>query len=75
MEMEIEIEVISNIEQYLPVLKEYDYKEKTQTIYLTHLHDIFNLQEKLKALQLKTTFPPSIIVEDNKLYIYDSYIE
>ncbi|QOR56277.1 hypothetical protein KNV66_gp26 [Bacillus phage DLc1] len=62
-------------EGYLPVLKEYGYKEETSTIYLTHLHDIFDLQTKLKDLKLDTTLYPSIIVENGKMFIYDDYIE
>jgi len=77
MEMEIKIEsCCGNInEGYLPVLNEYHYKEGTGTIYLTHLHDIFDLQEKLKSLNLKTTMTPAILVEDGKLFIYDDWIE
>ncbi|AGI10612.1 hypothetical protein mgb1_023 [Bacillus phage MG-B1] len=77
MEMEVKIESgWGNInEGYLPVLKEYGYKEEPSTIYLTHLHDIFDLQEKLKSLNLKTTLTPSIIVEGNKLFIYDDWLE
>jgi len=77
MEIEVKIEAVWGKinEGYLPVLKEYDFKEEPSTIYLTHLHDIFQLQEKLKNLNLNTTLTPSIIVEDNKLFIYDDWIE
>ena len=76
-EMEVKIEAIWGKinEGYLPVLKEYYFKEECSTIYLTHLHDIFDLQEKLKSLNLNTTMTPSIIVEDNKLLIYDDWLE
>ncbi|ANT41175.1 hypothetical protein CLAUDI_21 [Bacillus phage Claudi] len=76
--MEVKIEVasiLSDIEPYLPVLKEYDYKEGTGTVYLTHLHDIFDLQNKLEKLNLNTNLAPVIIVEIGKLLIYDDYIE
>ncbi|QOC56883.1 hypothetical protein [Bacillus phage Baseball_field] len=76
--MEVKIEVasiLSDIEPYLPVLKEYDYKEGTGTIYLTHLHDIFDLQNKLEKLNLNTALTPSIIVTNDKLIIYDDWIE
>jgi len=77
MEIEVKIEAVWGKinEGYLPVLKEYDFKEEPSTIYLTHLHDIFQLQEKLKNLNLNTTLTPSIILEDNKLFIYDDWIE
>ena len=77
--MEIEVKIGMTFgdirKEYISVLKEFDYKEKTSTIYLTHLQDIFTLQEKLEELDLNTTFTPSIIVDGDGLWIYDDYIE
>lgn len=78
MEREIKIEVASihsNINQYLPVLKEYDYKEEPSTIYLTHLHELFDLVEKLRKSNPKAGFDVSLIVGTNSILIYDDWIE
>jgi len=78
MEMEVKIEVasvLSNIEQYIPVLKEYHFKEEPSTIYLTHLHDIFDLVEKLRKQNPEAGFDVSLIVGKDSISIYDDCIE
>jgi len=76
MEVKIEVaSVLSNIELYLPVLKEFGYKEEPSTIYLNFLHDIFDLVEKLRVCNPDAGFDPSIIVEKDSLLIYDDWIE
>lgn len=77
MEREIKIEMTfgSLRKEYITILKEFDYKPITSTIYLRHIDDIFSLQEKLKRLNLNTTFTPSILVDEDGLWIYDDYME
>lgn len=77
MEREVKIESCwGNInEGYLPVLKEYGFKEELSTIYLTHLHDLFELVEKLRNCNPDAGFDPSIIAEKDSLLIYDDWIE
>jgi len=78
MEREIKIEVasiLSNIEKYLSVLKEYDYKEGPSTIYLRHIDDIFDLVEKLRKINPEAGFDVSLIVGKNSISIYDDWIE
>lgn len=74
-EIKIEMYFGEMRKEYLPILKEFGFKEKISTIYVRHIDDIFELQNKLNELNLNTTFRPSIIIDEDGLWIYDDYIE
>jgi hypothetical protein len=69
------VSILSDIDKYLPVLNKYNYKKETETIYLTHLHELFDLQRELKELELDTTFYPMLLISNGEISIYDDYIE
>jgi hypothetical protein len=75
MEIKIQMAWGKMRQEYIPKLNEYFYTPNKQTIHIEHIHQIFVLQEELKDLKLNTTFTPSLIIEDNKIFIYDDYIE
>lgn len=74
-EYKIEPVFLGSLDKYTKVLDKYGYKKETSTIYLTHLHELFDLQKELKDLNLDTTFYPNLIIENGSIMIYDDYIE